>query len=166
MRTLLLAIVLMASVPAFAQDTPASEASIRELLDATNGKAVLEAAWNQLDGVMEKAMKDAIGDKPVTEKQEKVMAAMRAETVAMIRQEMTWESLEPLYIHMYSTTFTQSELDGMLNFYKSDAGKAVTAKLPQMVQVLMQDVMASMQGMLPKLHAITAKYVEQLKDAK
>ena len=75
MKRMLLAMALMASVSAFAQSAPPSEASIRELLEVTNAKSMLDGAWGQLDGLMEKAMKDAIGDKPVTEKQEEIMAA-------------------------------------------------------------------------------------------
>ena len=165
MKKILLAMALMASVHAFAQSPPPSEASVRELLEVTNGKSVLEGAWNQLDGLMEKAMKDAIGNKPVTAKQEKIMAAMRAETVELIRSEMSWDKMEPMYIRQYSQTFSQAEIDGMLAFYKSDAGKAVTAKMPQLVQILMQDVMSLLQGTLPKIRAISDKYIKQIKDA-
>ena len=165
MKKILLAMALMASVHAFAQSPPPSEASVRELLEVTNGKSVLEGAWNQLDGLMEKAMKDAIGNKPVTEKQEKIMAAMRAETVELIRSEMSWDKMEPMYIRQYSQTFSQAEIDGMLAFYKSDAGKAVTAKMPQLVQILMQDVLSLLQGTMPKIRAISDKYIEQIKDA-
>jgi hypothetical protein len=164
-KKILLAMALMASVPAFAQSPPPSEASVRELLEVTNGKSVLEGAWNQLDGLMEKAMKDAIGNKPVTAKQEKIMAAMRAETVELIRSEMSWDKMEPMYIRQYSQTFSQAEIDGMLAFYKSDAGKAVTAKMPQLVQILMQDVLSLLQGTMPKIRAISDKYIEQIKDA-
>ena len=165
MKKILLAMALMASVHAFAQSPPPSEASVRELLEVTNGKSVLEGAWNQLDGLMEKAMKDAIGNKPVTAKQEKIMAAMRAETVDLIRSEMSWDKMEPMYIRQYSQTFSQAEIDGMLAFYKSDAGKAVTAKMPQLVQILMQDVLSLLQGTMPKIRAISDKYIEQIKNA-
>ena len=165
MKKILLAMALMASVHAFAQSPPPSEASVRELLEVTNGKSVLEGAWNQLDGLMEKAMKDAIGNKPVTAKQEKIMAAMRAETVELIRSEMSWDKMEPMYIRQYSQTFSQAEIDGMLAFYKSDAGKAVTAKMPQLVQILMQDVLSLLQGTMPKIRAISDKYIEQIKNA-
>ena len=165
MKKILLAVALMASIPAFAQSSPPSEASVRELLEVTNGKSVLEGAWNQLDGLMEKAMKDAIGNKPVTEKQEKIMAAMRAEAVELVRSEMSWDKMEAMYIRQYSQTFSQAEIDGMLAFYKSDAGKAVTAKMPQLVQILMQDVLSLLQGTMPKIRAISDKYIEQIKDA-
>jgi hypothetical protein len=164
-KRILLAMALMASVSAFAQNTPPSEASVRELLEVTNAKSVLDGAWGQLDGLMEKAMKDAIGDKPVTEKQEKIMAAMRAETVELIRSDLSWDKMEPMYIREYSQAFSQAEIDGMLVFYKSDAGKAVTAKMPQLLQIVMQDVMTLLQGTLPKMRAISETYIRQLKDA-
>jgi len=126
-RKIRLAVVLMAAVPAFAQSPPPSDESIRELLELTDGESVMEGAWGQLDGIMEKSMKDARGDKPVTAKQEEIMAEFRARTIEVIRREMSWEKLEPVYIKLYRETCTQGELDGMLAFYKSDAGKAVVA---------------------------------------
>jgi hypothetical protein len=73
--------------------------------------------------------------------------------------------MEPMYIREYSQAFSQAEIDGMLVFYKSDAGKAVTAKMPQLLQIVMQDVMTLLQGTLPKMRAISEKYIRQLKDA-
>jgi hypothetical protein len=107
MKSILLAVVLMAALPAFAKTQPASEESIRELMTLTNSRSVLDNAYGQLDGIMEQAMKQAIGDKPVTPEQERLMAEMRARMVELFRNEMGWDKLEPSYIKMYRETFTQ-----------------------------------------------------------
>jgi len=165
MKASVLAVLLAFSIPAFSQSPSASEASIRELLAVTDARNLVEGLWGQIEDLMEKAMKDAVGDKPVSAKQEEIMAEMRKESVALLREEMSWEKLEPMYIRMYAQTFTQAELDGMIEFYKSDAGRAMTAKMPKLTQVVMQDVMQIMQGVTPKLRALTEKHVARLKAA-
>ena len=164
MRKILLTVVLMAAVPAFAQSPPPSDESIRKLMELTDGESVMQSAWGQLDGIMEKSMKDAIGDKPVTAKQEKIMAEFREKTIKVIREEMSWEKLEPIYIKLYRETYTQAELDGMIDFYQSDAGKAVVAKMPQLTQALMQTIVTLMQDVMPKVRALGTEYARKIRE--
>ena len=165
MKKFLLAILLMAALPAFAKTQPASEESIRQLMTLTDSKSLLDNAYGQIDGLMQQAMTQAMGDKPVTPEQERLMAELRAKLVELFRTEMGWEQLEPSYIKMYRETFSQDELNGMLKFYKSKAGKAVLAKLPQMTQSLMQIVMTQMQAILPKVRVIQEEYTAKLVEA-
>jgi hypothetical protein len=165
MKSILLAVVLMAALPAFAKTQPASEESIRELMTLTNSRSVLDNAYGQLDGIMEQAMKQAVGDRPVTPEQERLMAEMRARMVELFRNEMGWDKLEPSYIKMYRETFTQEEVNGMRKFYKSRAGKAVIGKLPQMIQSLMQILLTEMQVVTPKVRALQEEYTAKLVEA-
>lgn len=82
-HALVLAAWLAAATPALAQDQPADEAIIRELIEITESAKLLDGVYAQVDSMM-----------------------------------------------------TQ----GMLDFYRSDAGRAVIAKMP----VVMQHTMAAM----------------------
>ena len=166
MKTFLAAVVLLLAAPAFSQAQPASEASIRELLAMTNSKAILEQAYGQIDGMMEKAMSDAMGGQPRSPEQEKLLAEFRSKIVAAMTEQLSWEFLEPAYLKLYGSTFSQSEVDGMNAFYRSDAGKAVIGKMPQLMTAIMQMVMERMQAVMPKVQAIKDEYVEKLKAEK
>jgi len=165
MKKLLLAIALLVSCPAFAADKAASEASIRELLDVTDAKKLLEGVYAQMDGVMDQAMKKALDGKPVTAEQEKVMAEYRGKVVAITREELAWSQLEPVYIDLYSKTFSQAELDGMLQFYRSEPGKAVIAKMPLMMNYLMQMMTTRMQALMPRIMTLAEEYVPKIQAA-
>jgi hypothetical protein len=164
MKQLLLAIALMASLPAFAQ-TPASEASIRELLKVTEARKLLDGAYAQMDGLMDQAMKQAMGDTKPTPEQEKVMAEFRHKAVDLIQDEMGWQKLEPLYVDLYAKTFSQSEIDGILTFYKTEAGKAMIAKMPTLMNNLMQMMMKQMQSFMPRLQQLQQEYAPKIKAA-
>jgi len=48
----------------------------------------------------------------------------------LVKEELNWATFEPMMVEVYRNTFSQHEVDGMLTFYRSEAGQAVIAKLP------------------------------------
>lgn len=166
MKPLLSLVALLACLPVVAQDQPASEASVRELMALTNSKALIDQLYGQLDGMMESAMNDALGGKTLSAEQEKVAAEMRAKMVAVLREDLGWEDLEPAYIALYTSTFSQAEVDGINTFYRSTAGQAVIGKMPQLMQSLMKMMMERMQVVTPKIKAIGDEYAEKLRAAR
>jgi hypothetical protein len=82
--------------------------------------------------------------------------AVQRKTMALIAERMSFDKIKPLYVKVYAETFTEEELDGMLSFYKSPAGKAMMEKMPQMMarmMPLMQQWMADMKPDLDKIMA-------------
>src|SRR5437660_334864 len=51
---------------------------------------------------------------------------------ALIAEKTSWERMKPVYVKAYSDTFSESEIDGIVAFYKSPAGKAMVAKQPSL----------------------------------
>lgn len=162
MKKLIALAALLAVAPAYTQEQPASESSVRELMTLTNARSLLDQAYGQLDGMMEQAMKDAIGGRSITAEQDKLLAEMRAKMVALVRRQMSWEKLEPDYLRLYMATFSQAEVDDMNAFYKSPGGQAVIAKLPRLMQNLMQTVVTDMQALTPEIQALENEYKEKV----
>lgn len=117
----------------------------------------------QIDAMMQSAMQQALNGKKPTPEVQAVIDDMRAETISMLSTEMRWEVLEPAFVDIYRQSFTQEEVDGMLAFYKSAAGRAVTAKMPLVMQHTMQMVNGLMLGFLPKMKLIQEKALARLK---
>jgi hypothetical protein len=91
---------------------------------------------------------------------------MRQRIVALMTDEMSWARYEPLLFNVYRQSFTQSEVDGMLTFYRSDAGRAVIAKMPTVMQNTMQLVQQQMAQVMPKLQQIQQEAVAKLEATK
>src|SRR4051812_26500661 len=96
MKKLILVVALMAAVPAFAAEKPASEASVRKLLEVSDARNLVEGMYKQMDGMFEQMLKQARGDKPFNDEQEKLAAEMRSKLVALIQEDLGWEKLEPV----------------------------------------------------------------------
>lgn len=143
-------------------DTKPSEASIRELLKVTNSKSLYQDAVSQLDEAMEASLQDAFADQKLTPEKQKVVDDMRKKAVALINDEMNWESIEKLSIDIYSKAFTQQEIDSMIAFYKSPGGQAILNKMPTVMQSTMEAMQNRMSSLLEKLQKLQDETLEQL----
>jgi hypothetical protein len=165
MKPLIVAIALMAAVPAFAAEKPASEASIRELLELSDAKNLVDGVYRQMDSMLEDTLRQSLGDKPLNDEQQKLSAEMRAKIVELMQTDMGWDKLEPVYVKLYTDTFSQSDIDGILKFYKTPAGSALLKKMPLLMQNVMQMVTAQMQDLAPKLRSLVEDYTQRIMDA-
>lgn len=153
----------LAAAPAFAADAPASEASIRELLTVTQSEKLVDSTMGQIDSMMQNSMKQALAGQTLTADQQKIIDDMRAKMIALFKEDMKWETLEPMFVDIYKRSFTQKEIDGMLDFYRSEPGQAVIAKMPLVMRNSMQAMQGRMVAMLPKLQQLQRDAIAELR---
>ena len=165
MKKLLVLLCLCVAAPSFAQDKPASAESIRELLTLSKSQQLIDGVYGQLDGLMQQAVRDTLAGKELTAEQDAIMTEMRGKMIAVLREEMSWEILEPKFVDIYQKTLTQPEVDGIVAFYKTDAGRALIDKMPQVMQHTMEMMMTLMQKISPPIKAVTDEMVEKLQAA-
>lgn len=162
LRSIIL-LAYFAMCPAIAAEPPASEASVRELLTITQSQKLLDGTMGQVDAMMQRSMKQALAGQTLTADQQRIMDNMRTKMIALFREDMKWETLEPMFIDIYKQSFSQKEVDGMLDFYKSEPGQAVIAKMPLVMQNTMQAMQGRMAVMLPKLQRLQQDAIAELK---
>ena len=165
LRVLVFAAVAMQPVwAAGSADAAApSDKSIQELLAVMQTRNLLRAEHGQINALMHRAMQQALNGKQVTPAQQKIIDDWSSKTVAVVQQQLNWKTMEPTFVGIYQKSFTQKEVDGMLAFYKSEAGRAVIKKMPVVMHYAMQDMMGRMQQMMPKLQKIQQEEVAKLK---
>jgi hypothetical protein len=163
-RNLAVLIVCLFITPlAFAADSRPTEESIRHLLAVTDAKKVLDNALSAMDQSVEVGIKAALKGQTVDAESQKVIDEMRTKMTALMKQTLAWQDMEPMFIDIYRRSLTQSEVNGMLKFYESEAGKAVIAKLPLIMQNTMQAMQGRMQEMAPKIVQIQQDALAKLK---
>jgi hypothetical protein len=111
---------------------------------------------------MEGSMQEAFADQKLTPEKQKVVEEMRAKAVALINEEMNWESIEKLSIEIYSKSFSQQEIDSMIAFYKSPGGQAILNKMPAVMQSTLEAMQGRMSTLLEKLQKLQDDTLEQL----
>ena len=165
MKRLFFALLVLAALssPAFAAPPPPNEDSIRRLLEVTEARKLLDAMMAQIDTLMRRNMEQALRGRQLTPEQEAIIARMRGRMADAFREEMTWEKLEPLYVRVYRDSFTQDEVDGMLAFYRTDAGRALIVKMPAVVQTTMGEMQQRMQPLIVKMRTIEEEALAELR---
>ncbi len=139
---------------AWADDAPASDASLQELLAVTQAHSLLDSVLGQTDATIQNSISQAMAGKSLTPEQQSIVDDHRHQMVDMLRESLSWDTMEPLYIDAYRRSFTQAEVDGMLVFYKSPAGQAVVAKLPTVMQFVMQIMHDRMAVIMPRIEQL------------
>ena len=100
---------------------------------------------------MRQGMKDSLQGKPVSAEQQRVLDTVPQKFMAVMREEFNWSKMKPMYIQLYSETFEQDEIDGLLAFYKSPVGQAFVTKMPVVMNKSMVIAQSQMQSLIPKM---------------
>jgi uncharacterized protein len=72
----------------------------------------------------------------------------------VLEPQIGWEALKPDYVRIFTETFPEDQLDSMLAFYKSPAGKNLVEKLPpveQQVGQILQKRVAALQPQVKQM---------------
>src|ERR1700730_5494632 len=96
-------ILLLLAVTCLAAKAPESvptEASIRELLTVTHVQKMLDQMLPQVDAMMQKTTAEALKGQPVSPAEQKLIDQSRADAMAMLKEELAWSKLEPLYMRV------------------------------------------------------------------
>jgi hypothetical protein len=165
MKHVLIAVLsFVISSVAFA--APPSPESVEKLLLSMHTEKLLDAAMQNVDGLMKNSINQALQGQNVTEQGRKVADAYMQKVVVIIRDEMSWDKMKPLYIQVYGENFTQEEVDGLITFYDSPVGQAYVNKLPVVTQKTMTLTQARLMPMMQRMQEAMKQAVAEAKAAK
>lgn len=129
---------------AFAADQPPAEPSIKQLLEVTQVRKLLESTMAEMDGYMQQAARQVTQGQKVTPEVQKQIDKGRADAISMMKDVLDWNKVEPMYVRIYQKSFNQEEIDSMVAMYKSPTGQMLLTKMP----IVLQNSMSEMQQML------------------
>jgi hypothetical protein len=69
----------------------------------------------------------------------------------LLQPQISWEALKPEYVRIFAETFPEDQIDTMLTFYKSPAGKALVDKLPGIEQQIGGILQKRVQSLQPQV---------------
>ena len=158
-RTFLpLVLLLPLTIPAHADDA-SKRTKITELLTVLKvdqvGKQIVDGASQQTDALGHREF----GTTETPDQQKKV-ADLHKQVVTLISPAVDWKTLQPEFVAMYSTAYTEPEVDGILAFYKSPSGQALLKKGPQIGQQSSQIVQTHMSAVQPQLRQLVQDFAK------
>jgi hypothetical protein len=157
--TIILALILFGALtPAFADDA-SKNAKIEEMMQLTQADHMIQQMLDQM-----KTMLAAQLAKPDMSAQERAIAdELQQKIMALFADRMSWDRVKPKFVKIYADTFTESEIDGILAFYKSSAGRSFLTKMPQLMEQSMAVGKELMGNITPEVQRMVQETLDKHK---
>ncbi len=164
MKRLSFALALLLVLPTLAHADDASRrAKVEEMIHITKMDQMMSQLMNQMSERMKALTTKQTANLNMSADQRKVFDDYQAHIHQIMADSISWDKLKPLIITVYSETYTDEEVDGILAFYRTPAGQALIAKSPQLVAKTMDLVQKQMLDAQPKIQQATDDFTHQMK---
>ena len=160
-RVLAIAMLLAVSVP---QAMAADDDRVERLMTAMGVDQMLVQMNQQMGVVMQQSARSAAGDK-LSEAQLRIFDKYMSRMSDLFFNDANRGRFRGIIAQVYSSQFSNQEIDDMIRFYESDTGRSMVAKMPQVMQQSMQATMVWMQQMKPDMDKLTAEMQAELKQS-
>ncbi len=159
----LISLCIAAAVPAARADEASHRAKVEEMLRLTKTESGLHEQLTNLQTRVGELAKQQFNLPSPTADQTAAIAEYQTKVQQITTEEVGWEQVRPVIVKLYSDSFTDADLDGIIAFYKSPAGEALVAKMPQVAAKTTGTVQDRIKELQPKLAALTQSYAEKMK---
>ena len=159
---LLLSSCLVFSVHA----APPSNESVEALLAATGAQKLIDSVLPGMDQMMRQSMAEATKGQTLSAEQQRMLAILSGKIAQIVREELDWATMRPVYVQIYQESFSQEEVDGLIAFYKSPAGAAMVEKMPMVMQKSMALMQNRMGPLMAKMKAVMEQTLAEVKATK
>lgn len=150
MTRLLFSLCLLLCAVAPAHAAPPTDAQIDRMLDTMDMRRTLDEMLVQIETMGDSMGRQMLGEDATAEQLasfEKTMARQRDS----MRRVMSWDTMGPIYRKVYARLFTAEEVEAMTAFYASDTGRSIMRKMPQAMQLSMEEMQPIMQTMIAEM---------------
>jgi uncharacterized protein len=131
-------------------DQASKSAKIEQLLAAMNVEQQQKEMLGQIQQLVTSQVKSQMPSQADAAKIEDLQKKM----FALIGEETSWQKMKPVFVQVYSETYTEPEIDGILAFYKSPAGRAMVDKQPTLTSKMMTSMQAQMGEIMTKIQKL------------
>jgi hypothetical protein len=90
--------ILMSAGAVAANNAPASDASIRQMLELTNAQQMIAGMKGQMTTMMNAGVQNAMRGQTLTPERQAVLDRMAAKMSAVFDEMLSWDALLPIYL--------------------------------------------------------------------
>ena len=167
-KTLFVAVLLCAGFTVRA--APPSDQSINDMMNAIHVEQMLNQMLTQMDAGMktgmEQGVQQSVKGKELTPSQRQTIDACHQKMSAMMKEELSLAKTKDIYVQVYRETLTQEEVNSIIAFYSSPAGKAMVEKIPVAMQKAGTIMQSRMAPLTQKMQAIQEECMKELSKTK
>jgi hypothetical protein len=148
-------ICALIAAPLACADETTKSAKVEELLVAMNVEQQQKEMMDQMSQMVIQQVKSEMAKEGnISPAEIAKMEDRQTKLFALIKDETSWTKMKPIFLKSYSETFTEPEIDAMLAFYHTPAGKAMVEKQPSLSTKIMTGVQSQMSNLIPRIEEI------------
>lgn len=102
------------------------------------------------------------GSDQATPEQKKQITDFQQRVLTVVNDKLGWKALEPDFITLYASTYTEEELDGIIGFYKSPVGQKMLDKTPELMTKSTQITQQKMREVQPQLNQMVQDFMKSM----
>lgn len=152
-------IILLSIIPIQAHaENSAKQEKIEKIFELMDAEKMIDSLYTQIDQLYAKMAEDLNvekEDRPVFERYMQKLSAL-------MREEMTWEKMKGPITEIYVTHYTEDEIDALLAFYSSEAGRSILKKMPAVLRDSMQISQNMLVRFMPRMRALVQEMSAEL----
>lgn len=107
-------------------------------------------------------MKTMVPADSITPDMQKDLDAFLAKIVGITHEAVNWSRLEPQFVDLYASTYSEEEVDGILAFYRSPTGQTMIAKQPELLTKSQAISQAQLVAIQPKLREAIMQFAQEM----
>jgi len=158
MKNLIFAIALLCAPQLSFADEQVDRASIEELLQVSNVKSMVDAMYGQMDQMLQQMSTQL----QIEESERPIMEKFMSKVTDLIREEVSWEQMKGPIFEIYRKHFSEQEVLDLTAFYKTESGRALVEKMPNLMQDSMQVSQGMMESVMPKVLELAEELQQEL----
>jgi hypothetical protein len=159
---IVISFALLASVGAASAGGEIQRTMAEELMKLTKVDQQMAAVRTQIQQAVTAQM-DAM---TIPEDQKEQAARMQKKMIDLIFEELSWKNLKDDMINVYADVFTQEELAGLINFYRSPLGQALVEKGPELSKRTIAVSQSHAQSLMPRIQQMMEDEVGRIEEEK
>ena|ERR1700676_488942 len=142
-------LALLLAAPHARSQESTKEAKIQRLLTVMNADNMIDQMFEQIKAMTASQVPPGVSPEQIAKAHE-----IQNKIMDVVKAHISWEKMRPQYVKLYAETFTDEEVNGMLAFYESPAGRAMLEKMPALVTKIMEVAQGQMKDVLPEIQRI------------
>jgi len=146
-----LAAAFALALPVRAQEEDARRALAEKLLELMNVQEGIEESFAAVKQMQASQLKSMGISGEAADK----VQSMQDIIMGLLAKELSWDKLKDNYIGIYAGTFTEDELKGLIDFYKSPVGQKFISKNPELMKKTLAITQKQLADIMPKIQQIT-----------
>ncbi len=155
--TPLLALVLAAQ--GVLADAESHRAAARELIEASGAANLGDQMQDQIRAMFE----GSVAQMQVAPERREIVDRYVDRLTNLLTQEVGWDNIENDVIELYVSIYTEEELRGLVEFYRSPLGQKMTSKMPEIMQASMELTQRHLREVMPKIQRLSEEMVQELR---